>query len=56
LYGVTFMTHDTVPLKNMLGIPDDYEIATLIQIGYPEEHFVRQNPVSLKEKTHYDKW
>ena len=56
LYGVTFMTRDTVPLKNMLGIPDDYEIATLIPIGYPEEHFVRQKPVSLKEKTHYDKW
>jgi nitroreductase len=56
LYGVTFMTRETVPLKKMLGIPQDYEVATLIPIGYPEEYFVKQKPVSLKEKTHYNKW
>jgi nitroreductase len=56
LYGVTFMAHDTARLKNMLGIPDDYEVATLIPMGYPEKYFVRQKPVTLKEKIHYDKW
>jgi nitroreductase len=56
LYGVTFMAHETVPLRKMLGIPQDYEVATLIPIGYPEEYFVKQKPVSLKEKTHYNKW
>lgn len=56
LYGVTFTSHETVPLKKMLGVPDDYEVATLIPIGYPQEYFVKQKPVSLKEKMHYNKW
>jgi nitroreductase len=56
LYGVTFMARDTVPLKKMLGIPDGYEVATLIPIGYPQEYFVKQKPVSLKEKIHYNRW
>jgi nitroreductase len=56
LYGVTFIPHETVPLKKMLGIPEDYEVATLIPIGYPQEYFVKQKPVSLKEKIHCNKW
>jgi nitroreductase len=56
LYGVTFMPHETTPLKKMLGIPDDYEVATMIPIGYPEEYHVKQKPVSLKKKTRWNKW
>lgn len=56
LYGVTFMAHDTTPLKKILGVPDDYEVATLIPIGYPAEYFVNQKPVSLNEKIHYNRW
>jgi nitroreductase len=56
LYGVTFIPHETVALKKLLGIPDDYEVAVLIPIGYPQEYHVKQRPVSLKEKIHYDKW
>jgi nitroreductase len=56
LYGVTFIPRKTVALKKLLGIPDDYEVATMIPIGYPSEYFVKQKPVSLKEKVHYDKW
>lgn len=56
LYGVTFIPHETMPLKKMLCIPDDYEVAVLIPIGYPQEHFVKQKPLSLQEKIHYSKW
>jgi 5,6-dimethylbenzimidazole synthase len=56
LYGVTFMARNTGPLKKMLGLPDDYEVATLIPIGYREDYFVKQKPVSLKEKIHYNRW
>ncbi len=56
LYGVTFITNDTEPLKKMLSIPSDYEVSALIPIGYPKEYYVEQRPISLQEKLHYDKW
>jgi len=56
LYGVTFIPHETAPLKKMLGIPDDYEVAALIPIGYPQEYFVKQRPIPLQEKIHHDRW
>jgi nitroreductase len=56
LYGVTFITHDTEPLKKMLKMPSDYEVAALIPIGYPKEYYVKQRLVSLQEKLHYDSW
>lgn len=56
LHGVTFIPHETTSLKKMLGIPNDYEVATLIPIGYPQEYSVKQKPLLLQEKIHYDKW
>jgi len=56
LYGVTFIPHETTALKRMLCIPGDYEVAVLIPIGYPQEYFVKQRPLSLQEKIHYNKW
>jgi nitroreductase len=56
LYGVTFITNDTEPLKEMLNIPSDYEVAALIPIGYPKDYFVKQRPISFQDKIHYDKW
>ncbi len=56
LYGVTFIPREAAPLKKMLGIPDNYEVAVIIPIGYPQEYFVKQRPISLQEKIHYDGW
>jgi nitroreductase len=56
LYGVTFITNDTEPLKKMLSIPSDYEVAALIPIGYSKDYYVKQRPISLQEKLHYDRW
>jgi nitroreductase len=56
LHGVTFIPRQTSALKKLLGIPDDYEVATMIPIGYPSDYSVKQKPVSVKEKTHYDSW
>ena len=56
LYGVTFIPNETTALKKMLCIPDDYEVAALVPVGYPQEYFVKQKPLSLREKIHYNKW
>jgi nitroreductase len=56
LYGVTYIPYETSSLKKILRVPDDYEVATLIPIGYPQEYFVKQKPVLLQEKIHYNEW
>jgi len=56
LYGVTKIPFETADLKKKLGVPEDYEVAAIIPIGYPQEHFVKQKKVSLQEKMHHDKW
>jgi nitroreductase len=56
LYGVTKIPYETASLKKALGLPEDYEVAAIIPIGYPQDYFVKQKTVSLQEKTHYDKW
>ncbi len=56
LYGVTSVPRETAVLKKVLGVPEGYEVAAAIPIGYPVDYFVRQKTVSLEEKIHYDKW
>ena len=56
LYGVTSVPRETVSLKKLLGVPDGYEVAAAIPIGYPEDQPVTQKTVSLEDKLHYDKW
>jgi hypothetical protein len=56
LYGVTAVLRETSLLKKVLGVTDGYEVAAAIPIGYPEDYSVKQKPVSLEEKLHYDKW
>jgi nitroreductase len=56
LFGVTYVPHETSSLKRTLNIPDDYEVAALIPVGYPKPYRVKQKPVSLSEKIHRDTW
>jgi len=56
LYGVTKIPYETASLREALGVPEDYEVAAIIPIGYPGEHFVKQKMVSLQDKMHHDKW
>ena len=56
LYGVTSVPRETAVLRKVLGVPDGYEVAVAIPIGYPVDYSVRQKTFSLEEKLHYDKW
>ncbi len=56
LHGVTKIPFETTDLKKALGVPEGYEIAAMIPIGYPREYFVKQIAVQLQEKIHYDRW
>jgi 5,6-dimethylbenzimidazole synthase len=56
LFGATYVPHETPSLKRTLNIPDDYEVAALIPVGYPKPYQVKQKPLSLSEKIHIDVW
>lgn len=56
LYGVTYIPCETSSLKKILGVPDDYEVATLIPIGYPKPYNIKQESLSLEKKIHRYKW
>ncbi|HYE83434.1 MAG TPA: nitroreductase family protein [Clostridia bacterium] len=57
LYGVTMVPFRTDRLKNILGMPDDFEIASFIPFGYPqEEPELMQIKKELKNVIHIDKW
>ena len=56
LYGVTSVPRETAVLREVLGVPEGYEVAAVIPIGYPVDYSVKQKVVTLKEKLHYDMW
>ena len=56
LFGVTYVPKETKDLKNILGVPDDYEKAALIPIGYPDYYRIKQKPVLLENKIHIYEW
>lgn len=56
LCGVTYIPHETSALKGILGVPSDYEVASLIPIGYPKPYEVKQKPALLQDRIHMDKW
>ena len=56
LYGVTYVPSETTSLKKILAIPENYEIAALIPIGYPAPYIIQQKPTILRDKIHINKW
>jgi nitroreductase len=57
LYGVTMVPFKTGRLKQLLKIPDDYEVATFIPIGYPDKEYrIQQIGVSSEDRIHIDEW
>ena len=56
LCGVTKIPYETASLKRALGIPEDYEVAAIIPMGYPQEYSVKQKESQLPERTHYGRW
>jgi len=57
LYGVTMVPFRTDRIKNILGMPDNIEIATFIPFGYPQkEPALTQIKKELKDVVHINKW
>jgi nitroreductase len=58
VYGVTFIPQNIELLKEVLEIPQELEIASVIPIGYKAENAknLTQKAINRKEKIHFEKW
>lgn len=58
IYGVTYIPKHTNRIRDILNIPDNYEIPAIIPMGYPGENATRcrQNEISLDAKIHINAW
>ena len=56
LYGCTYTAYDTDGLKKHLGIPDGYEVASVIPFGYPREKQTSRKSETLEDRLHIDRW
>ncbi len=58
LFGATYVPQDTEHLKEILNIPNEYEISAIIPIGYPAEKVkaLKQKKINLEEKLHINRW
>jgi nitroreductase len=58
VYGVTFIPQHIEPIREKFGIPAELEIAAIIPIGYKAEHakILKQKPIPIQERKHYEKW
>jgi len=58
VYGVTYIPQQIDSLKRKLNIPDELEIAAIIPIGYKADDAktVKQKPIDIHERIHFNKW
>jgi 5,6-dimethylbenzimidazole synthase len=56
LYGCTYTAYETSGLKRHLGIPDEYEVASIIPFGYPKHDVKPHNAIDVTDRMHIDKW
>jgi nitroreductase len=56
LFGCTYTPYDSADLKMYLGVPDGYEIASVIPFGYPRALPEPRGDESLVGRLHIDKW
>jgi nitroreductase len=56
LYGCTYTAYDSDRLKTYLGVPDGYEVASVIPFGYPGEVPVDTKSESVESRIHVDGW
>lgn len=58
IYGVTFISQNTSEVKQILGVPEDLEVAALIPFGYKKEGIKTfpQKGTDINKKMHINRW
>lgn len=58
VFGTTMVPGNTAGIKEILGIPQELEVATLLPFGYPAQDakIIPQKKAPLQERLHADCW
>ncbi len=58
IFGVTFIPKNTGAVKNILGIPDNFEVASIIPIGYKKSEIkeIPQKKLDIDKHILFNKW
>lgn len=58
VFGTTMVPDNTPAMKEVLGMPEELEIAVLLPFGYmsPDFRIIPQKEVSVEEALHIDRW
>jgi len=56
LYGCTYTAYDSDGLKRYLGVPDGFEVVSVIPFGYPDEVPVESKPELVEARLHVNHW
>lgn len=56
LFGCTYTPYEATGLKDVLGVPPEYQVAAVIPFGFPMTGPERQTPEGLDERLHIDGW
>ena len=56
LYGCTYTPYDAQGLKDLLGVPPEYQAAAVIPFGFPRALPEAAAPERLEDRLHIDAW
>lgn len=58
VFGTTIVPDNTSAIKDVLSIPQEYEVSAIIPLGYkaPDAKIIPQKEVSVSEALHIDRW
>jgi 5,6-dimethylbenzimidazole synthase len=56
LFGCTYTPYESKGLRELLGVPDGYDIAAVIPFGFPRESPGAAEGENLDERLHVDGW
>ncbi|MGZ4886555.1 MAG: nitroreductase family protein [Candidatus Aminicenantales bacterium] len=56
LFGCTYTPYDAGGMKKFLGVPEGFEIASVIPFGYPRNVAEDRDHETLAGRLHIDKW
>jgi nitroreductase len=56
LFGCTYTPYDAQRLKDLLGVPPEFQVSAVVPFGFPETKPEARAPENLDGRLHVDAW